>query len=433
MSEAIISRRGYTAEGKPELRTETITGTTTWTVPNSIKSNISVLIFGGGGGGGNGGGGGGGGGWMNNGEFNIAGGTAISITIGSGGAKEKSGGTTSFGAYLSANGGSGGIHNAGAFQHAGSGGSGGGGGAERGSKGGRGYQFGGGGGGGTNDNWNEDGDGGDGGTWGGGGAGAGSPIYGSGSSPNSRGNFANGGNGGTYGGGGYGPNLHGRGGQYGGNGGNRGNFPFIGNVGILSGAGTNTVGNESVDKNFWGNGSPGMALINSCFYLRNTDYKWANVNSTMAAYNGMTFQKGGGGGYGSNGGNVLFDIGVRIWDGDGQPYAYPDHLGGGGGGYGGDGGTYYKGPYGTYSFCGGGGGGGYGKAAHGGNVWCDSGGGGGGYFAKGGDGKDWSNGGGGGGGAYGPGGDGGKAGNFGGGGGGNAKGGGGICILQYYM
>ena len=47
MSEAIISRRGWTAAGKPELRTETITGSTTWTVPQAIRSNISVRIFGG--------------------------------------------------------------------------------------------------------------------------------------------------------------------------------------------------------------------------------------------------------------------------------------------------------------------------------------------------------------------------------------------------
>ena len=48
MSEAIISRRGYDANGKPELRTEIITGTTNWTVPNSIRNTtISVRIFGG--------------------------------------------------------------------------------------------------------------------------------------------------------------------------------------------------------------------------------------------------------------------------------------------------------------------------------------------------------------------------------------------------
>ena len=59
MSDAIISRRGWTNEGKPQLITETITYNTNWTVPNH-KGNISVRIFGGGGGGWSGAGGGGG-------------------------------------------------------------------------------------------------------------------------------------------------------------------------------------------------------------------------------------------------------------------------------------------------------------------------------------------------------------------------------------
>ena len=63
MAEAIISRRGYGVDGKPELRTETISTNMTWTVPSSIRGNISVLLAGGGGGGtavGSSGGGGGG-------------------------------------------------------------------------------------------------------------------------------------------------------------------------------------------------------------------------------------------------------------------------------------------------------------------------------------------------------------------------------------
>ena len=80
MSEAIISRRGYTAEGKPELRTEVITGNTNWTVPNYKKGNISVCIFGGGAGNR------GGSGWMNNVEFNnLTPGTNVRITVGIGG------------------------------------------------------------------------------------------------------------------------------------------------------------------------------------------------------------------------------------------------------------------------------------------------------------------------------------------------------------
>ena len=186
MAEAIISRRGWPAEGKPvppELKVETITGSTEWTVPNNIKGNISVLIFGGGGGGGNWSGGGGG--WMNNGEFNIPGGTKIQITIGNGGTTNtysgKAGGTTAFGNYLSAAGGEGAQS-----QQGGNGGSGGG---SYNSKGGRGYQFGGGGG-----YADYHGTGGDGGTWGGGGGTKGHYYDSTGT--------ANAGNGGTYGGGG---------------------------------------------------------------------------------------------------------------------------------------------------------------------------------------------------------------------------------------
>ena len=163
MAEAIISRRGYGIDGKPQLRTETITGNTNWIVPLTRGNNsISVRLFGGGAAGTQSYGGGGG--WMNNGEFtNLTPNQIIQITIGDGGNNigTQSGGTTSFGTYLSANGGSG-IN----------GGSGGGG-----WEGGKGYQFGGGGG---------NANGGDGGIWGGGGGGF----------------YKNGGNGGTYGGGG---------------------------------------------------------------------------------------------------------------------------------------------------------------------------------------------------------------------------------------
>ena len=49
MSEAIVSRRGWGEGGKPELRTETITGNTNLTVPNYRYNRVSVRIFGGGG------------------------------------------------------------------------------------------------------------------------------------------------------------------------------------------------------------------------------------------------------------------------------------------------------------------------------------------------------------------------------------------------
>ena len=62
MSEAIISRRGYGPEGKPTMYTQTFTGNATFTVPNTLKGSVHVLLFGGGGGGSledHGGGGGG--------------------------------------------------------------------------------------------------------------------------------------------------------------------------------------------------------------------------------------------------------------------------------------------------------------------------------------------------------------------------------------
>ena len=100
MAEAIISRRGYTAEGKPELRTETIAVNQVWKVPSGIRGTVSVRLFGGGGGGNLCGGGSG---WMNYGEISVSPNQQIQITIGAGGNIGVSGGTTSFGTFLSAN------------------------------------------------------------------------------------------------------------------------------------------------------------------------------------------------------------------------------------------------------------------------------------------------------------------------------------------
>lgn len=369
MSEAIITRRGYTAEGKPELRTELIQTNQNWVVPQGVRGNISVRIFGGGGGGTYRQAGGGG--WMNNGELSVTSGQSIRITIGEGGPGGKSviaGGTTSFGTYLSAVGGS--TPPGENWIAAGSGGSGGGGGYGRG--GGTGYQFGGGGGASSLIDTGSDKiypiSGGGGGIWGGGGGTNGSYyIY-----PdlwNTHANFGRGGNGGTYGGGGGGLRISGKGGIYGGSG---GNYTTNGKNG------TNTIGNESVPVDCQGNGRGG----NIC---------------------------GGGGGFGGRGGNGFYNV---TYD---DQYLFGT---GGGGGYGGNGGR------GTFEY-GGGGGGGYGKGADGGNNL----GGGGGYFARGGNGGDE---GGGGGGAYGPGGDAGRSGKLGSGGGANTNGGDGICIIQYY-
>ena len=112
MAEAIISRRGYGAEGKPQLMTQIIASNQTWTVPNSIKGSISVIVCGGGGG--QCYDGGGGGAWVNTGNITLASGTKVQITIGQYGTQNvwngwngDAGGTTSFGTWFSANGGGG--------------------------------------------------------------------------------------------------------------------------------------------------------------------------------------------------------------------------------------------------------------------------------------------------------------------------------------
>lgn len=273
MAEAIISRRGNGGGLTPSvLVTSTIVQDTSWTVPNHT-GNVSVLIFGGGGGGVNNNCGGGGGGWMNNRTLSLSNQQTIQITIGSGGSAGQAGGTTSFGTYLSANGGEQASGSWLTYRNwvwkGGNGGSGGGG-----WMGGTGYQFGGGGG----AYWA----GGDGGTWGGGGGGGGmGPII----YLNNFAGTSNGGNGGTYGGGGGGGShgtyinnssnynswyfgVGGKGGTYGGNGGNC----------QQSGTnGTNTMSNSSVLANCRGNGKAGTGS-----YLTGG---------------------GGGGGFGGRGGN----------------------------------------------------------------------------------------------------------------------------------
>ena len=277
MSEAIISRRGYGPEGKPRLITETIVTNQSWTVPNDIKGNLSVRIFGGGSGAYHNGGlrmWGGGGGWMNNGEISITSGSQISITIGAGGnggQYQTSGGTTSFGTYLSANGGSGSSGGSGAGCWT--------------ESGGRGYQFGGGG---TTDMGS--GSGGAGGMWGGGGGAAGGTP----------------GRGGTYGGGGGSIWIWydsvsppgGIGGTYGGNGGNQT---------LPAENGTNTIGLEGVPENCQGAGLGGGWYGGGGGYGGNGGA-------------GCTNYGGGGGGYGGNGGSGIV--------GDGLSWG-----GGGGGGY----------------------------------------------------------------------------------------------------
>ena len=418
MAEAIISRRGGGSSTGGNLQTELITSNKTWVVPAHI-GNISVRLFGGGASGSAKTAGnyawemyGGGSGWMNNGEFNnISNGSIIQITIGTGGSPtatesggkyiynytSKSGGTSSFGTYLSANGGSGKD-----------GGAGGGGSLASNYylytsgtvRGGIGYQFGGGGMC-TYMEYYSDKQGpnscigGNGGTWGGGGG----AFSGANSLGQRYDGYTNGGKGGTYGGGGFGgvqwpgqgyysSAVNGKGGTYGGNGGTtRIDTVFNQTANIAAENGTNTMSISSVVDNCKG-------------YGRIDNY--SNANLTCLS---------GGGGYGGNGGGGC----------------------GGGGGYGGnggDGGSYYS-PTGT------GGGGGYGRGGDGGDGGTHSGGGGGGYYSRGGDGGYLSVGGGGG---FGCGADRNNTAGFGGGGAigyynvteDKFKGGDGICIIQYY-
>ena len=432
MSEAIIVKRGRSGGDTPglvqTLITNIITSNTTFQAPNAINNTFYVRIFGGGGAGNASSGGGGGSGWMNNGEIVLNYGTSVSIRIGRGGSYNN-GGTTTFGTYLSANGG--GVPTA---NKAGCGGAGGSASSTvlaygNSLDGGDGYQFGGGSG-------ALNGNGGNGGIWGGGGAGGGGikyypytnraqiksdvwdskggngghgGTYGGGggacvryeftgtinsSCVNFGGNIANrrGGNGGTYGGGGGG-GIAGTGGTYGGNGGT-----YTENS--ENGTNTATWTNVYHDGNtyFRGYGKAGVA-------------KWG-INNT-ANYNG-----GGGGGYGGNGGNSKNEsIGTNdyaVYGGGGGGYggnggSANSDIGGGGGGYGGSGGT--------------GGGGGYGTTANGGGDYRGYGGGGGGYYTAGSastyDGgapgtaySEWGRGG------------------F---GGANLNGTSGVCIIQYYI
>ena len=153
MSEVMISRRGGgSGGGSGELVYKSLTFTTNqnWTVPNGIINNeVIVRIVGAGGsgwfypGGSNSGFNviGGGGRWMNNDILKLASGEIINMKIGAKpSVNAASGGTTSFGGYLSAFGGSGCSWES---RVAGSGGSGGGACA---GNGGWGWQFGGGGG-----------------------------------------------------------------------------------------------------------------------------------------------------------------------------------------------------------------------------------------------------------------------------------------------
>lgn len=262
------------------LKTELITSTQNWTVPQSIGGttlDVTVRIFGGGGGGASGGGNGGD---MEVASFDLQPGEIIPITIGAGGrgssnGAASAGGTSSFGTLLSA---LGGQPNAG------------------------------------NGNLNS------GGTGGGGYNTAGQGSYGGGGGPSGRYSTVNGGNGGTYGGGGgtY-SGTPGTGGTYGGAGGK------AGSVENATGQnGTNTVG---MGLDFEGEGLGGQAIDSDTVGCGGGGYGGnggVGGQSYSSSYRGGS---AGGGGYGADGGN------------GGNANNAVHGGGGGGGGYGGRGGN----------------------------------------------------------------------------------------------
>lgn len=284
-----VNDDGYTWEKIPNYqqvtKTEIITLTQDWTVPNGIIGDVAVRIFGGGACGG---------GHMATGNYTLNVGDKIPIVIGSGATYKGNGGASSFGSYLTAQGASG--------LNGGSGG--GGNGGSSGSDGGNASYGGGGGGGSASSSSGNGGDGGAGGTYGGGGGGG----AGNGSS-STRGT---GGVGGTYGGSG------GLGG-------------YSGTSGSKGSNGTNTIG---LGLEFEGEGKAGSSGTYSSRGGGGGGGYGGNGgdNSVNNGYGG-----GGGGGYGGNGGASLsYDYrGGGGGGGYGSDGGNPDHnYGGGGGGYG---------------------------------------------------------------------------------------------------
>lgn len=346
-----------------KTNTEIITSSTTWKNNTGKDLEVMVRCFGGGGyhidstgyrcGGG--------GGYMAYSTASIPNNTSVPVTIGNGStAATSAGGTTSFGTYVSANGGLG--------QNGGTGGGGKGGlwdgNVSRSAVAGGTGSYGGGGGGGGG--YGGDGEtryhgsggegyaGGSGGTYGGGGGGGG----GGGNAINIDGSIsaASGGSGGSKG-------------TNGGSGGKGGSSGLVttstaadGKAGSAGNPGTNT---STLDLEFKGTGAAGSyGSAGSKSIVSGTTY-------TSGAGGGG----GGGGGYGGNGGagssgGLLFSYMPRVSGGGGG--------GGGGGGYGANGGAGGVVEAAAVSAGGGGGGGGgYGNNGRPGSNW--SGGGGGGY------------------------------------------------------
>lgn len=388
MGEALLIKSSSDFGGgasKRVLKTEIIEADTLWVAPKSVDQSFSVRIFGGGGRGSDGcaykssiyriGGGGGGGGEMNNAILTINEGELVDISIGIGGNSNKSitGGTSSFGKFLSALGGNGGYQSDG-----GNGGSGGGAGSSTSNSTssygqywsiplgylGIGSQFGGGGGK-VADMLSTSNIIQSGGKWGGGG-GTNAP-------------FINGASLDAY------TTAVSLGGEYGGNGGT-----YL----IEAENGTNTVGDNNISSHLQG---PGTGDLDANYYAvsfnssitlnENSDLE--TIKESLRSYSGEYPNRAlgggggggyggcagvngfsGGGGYGGNGGNGYQHIVVPLMA------ARPRHMvgGGGGGGYGGHGGDAVI----SYTnlktedhnaICMGGGGGSYGNGGNGGG--CD--------------------------------------------------------------
>lgn len=88
---------------------QVLTATGTWTKPADCRKVKVTVVGGGGGGGGNYGGGGGGSGASIK-YIDVTAISSVSVTVGSGGGSETTGGTSSFGAYCSATGGGAGVN-----------------------------------------------------------------------------------------------------------------------------------------------------------------------------------------------------------------------------------------------------------------------------------------------------------------------------------
>ena len=298
MGEAIITSRtgaiGSGSSSNSELKTVIFKESDTFIVPKAKNQQFSVRIFGGGGGGGGdnyrASQGGGGGGWMNNAILTINQGDIVQVTIGKGGVgaivpnsgsktnylRGGNGGTSSFGTYISALGGTSG-----------------------------------------------DGRGGDGGSGGG--------TYGSGTS-------INGGIGYQFGGGG-GNQLGGSGGKWGGGGGsgplsNRFNDSLVPRGGCLY---ENSQNMKEITgySGLGGNGLKYNSSLSSNYYKTDAENGTNTIGNTEVPESlqgpGITAGSGGGG-YGGCGGT--------IYGGGGGYGANGGNYGGGGGGYGGKGGDW---------------------------------------------------------------------------------------------